>query len=283
MDYVMGEVLEAPASTGTAAPKTRMPAGATDCHMHVFDARFPFVPERNPGLGTARDYQLFQRRLGLSRCVVVAPSSYGLDNSCLLDALALYGTDKARGVASIDADTPTEELQRLHDAGCRGIRLNVGRVAGAGPEDIRVLADKIAPLNWHLQLHMHPPLLLEHAASLQDLPVTLVIDHMGRTPQPGGRDHPVVEVLDRLLAKGNTYTKISFFYDAPYDAYGPLARHFIQTAPERVVWGADWPHGNKVVKPDDVEALDHLIDWAGDEATLRRILTDNPTALYWRD
>jgi D-galactarolactone isomerase len=280
-----GETLAVPNSVGSAPPLTPAPAGAVDCHMHVFDPRFAYVPGRSPDTGTVDQYLLLRRRLGLQRCIVVAPSSYGFDNSCLLDALARFGAS-ARGVASIAPDVRDDELHRLHTAGVRGIRVNFGRIASTAVADIALLARRIQPLNWHLQLHMPADELVANEGALHDLPVTLVIDHMGRAPQPGGLGHPVVRTLERLLASGNSWTKLSYLYEengARLADYAQLARHLLDAAPERVLWGSDWPHGNKREKPDDAEVFDQIARWAPDAALRRRLLVDNPDALYWRD
>lgn len=283
---VTGETLAAPCSAGTAPPRTGMPEGAVDCHMHVFDPRFPYVEGRDPPPGTLEDYRLFQRRMGLERCIVVAASSYGLDNGCLLDTLARLG-EKARGIASIDLSVTEDQLYVLHRAGCRGIRFNHGRVKGTSVDGIRRLADRIAPLNWVFQLNMpNPDDLVANADALADLPVPLIIDHLGRAPQPGGLHHPVAGVLERLLAGGNTWVKLSFLYESPtvsLEDYAPLVRHLARIAPDRCIWGSDWNHAIKDTPPDDAEVFDRLSDWIGDEATRRRILVDNPRALYWRE
>lgn len=153
---VMGETLAVPCSTVPAPPHAGAPAGTIDCHMHVFDPRFADVEGRNPPPGTPEDYRLFQRRMGLERCIVVAASSYGLDNSCLPAALGRLG-DKARGIASIDPSFTDDRLEALPLAGCRGIRFNHGRVRGTTVDGIRRLADRIAPLNGVFQLNMPDP------------------------------------------------------------------------------------------------------------------------------
>ena len=279
-----GEPLAVPHSAGTAAPQAAAPAGAVDCHMHIFDPRFPFIPGRNPGVATLADYRLLQRRLGLSRCIVVAASSHGMDNRCLLEALKQFG-DAARGVASAGRDTTDAELEHLHAQGVRGIRMNYGRsnvVAG----DLRAMADRIAPLKWHLQINMHADAIVEHRQLLQALPLTTVFDHLGRPPQPGGLQHPAVQTLAAMLATGRTYIKLSHYYESPgvsHADYRPLVEHLIDIAPERLLWGSDWPHATQTLKPDDAVAFDQLAHWARDEGIRRRILVDNPQALYWGD
>lgn len=286
MDVIRGEALEVANSKGVAPPDTPAPVGAVDCHMHIFDPRFPVRPGRTPSWGTVDDYLRLRRRLGLSRCIVVAPSSYGFDNSCLLDALARFG-DTARGVASINTETTDDELKRLHAAGVRGIRLNFGRIESTGMADVVALAERIKRLNWHLQLHMDADSIVANEETLQKLPVTLVIDHFGCAPQPGGLNHPVVKTLERLLSTRDTWVKLSFYYElngVTYPDFLPLAQHLIAIAPDRCLWGSDWIHGDqKKPKPDDAAQFDQLAIWAPDAAMRKRILVDNPQALYWRD
>ncbi len=284
MKELRGETIAAPNSMGTEPPNMPAPLGAVDCHMHIFDPRFPFIPGRNPGVGTVEDYRLFQRRLGLSRCIVVAASSHGLDNSCLLDSLEKFG-DSARGVATISSATTDAELERLHSKGVRGIRVNFGR-AKVVASDFMNLAERIKPLNWHLQTHMLADSIVESEAILDSLPVTLVIDHIGRAPQPGGLNHPVVKSLERLLSKGNTWVKLSHYYEGEgvhYADYLPIIQHLISFAPDRLVWASDWPHATQAAKPNGATLFDQLAAWTSDAELRRRILVDNPNALYWRD
>ncbi len=283
---IRGEALAVLHSMGTEPPKTAAPDGAVDCHMHVFDPRYPFIPGRNPDHCTADDYRNFQRRLGLSRCIVVRASSHGLDNSCLLDTLGKFG-DKARGVATINRATADEELRRLHAAGVRGIRVNFGRVQVVA-SDLMELAQKIKPLGWHLQTHMLADALVENEALLASLPVTLVIDHIGRAPQPGGLAHPVAGVLERLLKAGNTWVKLSHYYEdaakgVTYGDYVPLVKHLLALRPDRLVWASDWPHATQEQRPNGAELFDQVAQWLPDAALRKQLLVDNPNALYWRD
>lgn len=284
MNYTTGLSMAAPQTGGTQPPSPALPAGTVDCHMHIFDPRFPFVPGRSPDYGTVADYRLFQQRMGLSRNIVVSPSSYGFDNSCLIDALRQFGDD-ARGVAGVSADVTDAELDALDRENVRGIRLNFGRVAGTTIEDVDFLAGRIARLGWHLQLHMSANGIVEHEARLSGLPVLLVIDHYGCPPQPGGESHPVADTLCRLLSSGNTYVKLSRHHDVPdtgnYDAHAPLARRLIGHAPERLLWGSDWNHAQQRKKPDDAELINQIALWTPDEETRCRILVENPNRVYW--
>lgn len=281
----------APWSAGDAPARLALPAGSVDCHHHVYDNRFPYDPETRLRLpdATVSDYRKLQRRLGLQRNVVVQPSSYGTDNRCLVDALGQFGAD-ARGVAVIDERTSDAELQALHEAGVRGIRFNLSRPAGAGIESLDRLAARIAPLGWHAQIHTTGAGYVALEARLAALPVPLVIDHLGRIPQPDGLRHEGHAVLRRLMERGRNWIKLSGAYHdslvgAPtYADSGDIVRDWLTDAPERVVWGTDWPHPAAMVgekpMPDDALLLDLFGAWAADRALLETVLVDNPCALY---
>ena len=282
-------------SAGTAAPCTALPAGACDCHVHLYDGRFPADPAarlRPPDAG-ADDLRALQRRIGTTRVVLVTPSTYGTDNRCLLEGLAALGAE-ARGVAVIGGHESDAELLRLHGAGVRGVRLNLSLGVSGTVDSILPLAQRIAPLGWHLQLLMAPDLLAQQAGVLRRLPVPLVFDHFGRIPPALAGRHPAHALLLELLQEGRAWMKLSGGYivserhavDDP--ALDALAAGYLRAAPDRVVWGSDWPHATATAGvqplPDDALQVDRMADWArqaGDAAsTLQRVLVDNPAALY---
>lgn len=281
----------APFSAGTGRTSVDVPADSCDCHVHVYDSRYAAVPDArltSPDASVA-DYRLLQRRTGTDRVVFVTPSTYGTDNGAMREALVAFG-DRARGVAVIDEQTDAAELRALHDIGVRGIRFNL--LLGSHPpaESLLPLAERIAPLGWHLQLLAQPDTLLALAPVLRNVPVALVFDHFGRiAPADAGRHDAHALALD-LLREGRAWVKLSGGYivsathrtdDAALDA---LAHSYLQAAPHRVVWGSDWPHvtasAGRHPMPDDAVQVDALARWCGDEATLRRVLVDNPAALY---
>lgn len=280
-----------PFSAGTERPKLVAPPGACDCHHHIYDTRFSYIPGATlkPPPATASDYRLLQKRLGTTRNVVVTPSSYGTDNSCTLDAIAQLGSG-ARGVAVIGPDITDAELKRLDVGGIRGIRFNISRGAAATVEMMEPLSRRIAPLGWHIQVHIVGKELPTIADVLNKVASPIVFDHLGRIPQPAGRDHPAFGVIARLLEKGRTWVKLSEAdresKSGPprYEDTGKLVAAFIALAPERLVWGSDWPHpaatNGEVPLEDDAALLDLMLDWAPDETLRRRILVDNPAALY---
>ncbi len=282
-------------SAGTAAPRTALPAGACDCHVHLYDSRFPADPAARlrPPDASVDELRALQRRIGTSRVVLVTPSTYGTDNRCLLDGLAALGVE-ARGVAVIGGHESDAELARLHEAGVRGVRLNLSLGVAGTVDSIVPLARRIAPLGWHLQLLMAPDLLAAQGPVLRRLPVPLVFDHFGRIPPALAGRHPAHALLLELLQDGRAWMKLSGGYivserhavDDP--ALDALAAGYLRAAPERVVWGSDWPHATATAGvqplPDDALQVDRLADWArqaGDAAaTLQRVLVDNPAALY---
>jgi predicted TIM-barrel fold metal-dependent hydrolase len=231
------------------------------------------------------DYRKLQQRIGTSRVVVVTPSTYGTDKRFTLDAIAKMGAT-ARGIAVVDTGVSDAELHRLHQAGIRGIRFNLVQ-AGATPVDMLApLSQRVNELGWHVQIYQTGARIAEMADTLQRLPSPIVFDHLGHVPMPEGVDHPSFRVIAGLLEKGRAWVKLSGAYiisktGAPaYADATKVARAYVKLAPERLVWGSDWPHPTQKQKPDDAVLFDLLGAWAPEEATRRRILVDNPATLY---
>lgn len=266
------------------APKTLAPPNACDCHMHIYDGR-RFPPRRpdarmQPDAAVA-DYRLLQQRIGTSRTVVVQPAAYDVDNSVTLDAIAQLGP-QARGVAVVRPDVTDAELKRLANGGIRGIRFTQfdPRTAVTTLDMIEPLARRVAPLGLHVQLHLRGDQIIAAAGMIKRLPVITVFDHLGRV---SGANDPAFAMIRRMLDRGRTWLKLSgayMFGAPPYAEAGAIARAFVATAPERLVWGSDWPHPTEAHKPDDAALFDLLAGWARDEATRHRILVDNPAVLY---
>ncbi|MFJ9391310.1 amidohydrolase family protein [Nocardioides sp. NPDC101246] len=282
-----------PFSAGTNRPAFPVPYGAVDCHIHILEPeRFPYPNPTStpPPRASVDDYRLLRRRLRTTRAVVVTPSNYATDNRCTLDAIARLGRRDARGVAVIGADTTDAELVTLHAGGIRGIRFNLTRSGGAGAELIRPLAERIAPFGWHVQVHMTADGIIENLPVLTDLPTDLVIDHLGRIPGDAGTSHPAFGAIRNLIDAGRTWVKLSGVYlestDGPpaYADRSTIAKAFVRAAPERMVWGTDWPHTTasrgEVPMPNDADLVNLFADWAGDRRTIRQILVDNPETLY---
>jgi predicted TIM-barrel fold metal-dependent hydrolase len=275
-----------PNSSGTEAPKLVAPANAADCHIHIYDPRYA-PPVERPTNATVADYRLFQRRIGVSRVVIVTPRNYGTDNSVTLDAIAALGIDNARGVAVVTPEITERQLAKLHDGGVRGIRFTVGNpeTAVTSIDMIEPLARRIAEFDWHVQLNMEPEQVVESAAMLRRLPTPIVFDHMGKLGL-AGLDHPAYALMRELIDRRRAWVKISGAYlntkvgPPLYPEATAVARAFVEAAPERAVWGSDWPHPTPKTPPDDAVLFDLLRDWAPDEATRQRILVTNPEALY---
>jgi predicted TIM-barrel fold metal-dependent hydrolase len=284
-------------------PKFRVPAGACDCHMHIFGPpdKYPGAPQRSytPREASFAQYQAMAAVLGLQRIVFVQPSTYGADNSCLVDTLREAG-GKMRGVAVIDEHTSDRDLEMLKEAGVRGVRVNVETSGVRSPSEIGKVvtgtAARIRPFGLHLQLFAALSAIEALYGVLRALPVPLVIDHMGLARGSLGTEQPGFDKLLELVA-GGAWVKVSGVYrvsteDPNYSDAAPIAKTLIAANPKRIVWGSDWPHTGKhggaphetapivEFRPlDDGQLLDLLADWA-DEETRDAILVDNPAELY---
>jgi D-galactarolactone isomerase len=233
------------------------------------------------------EYVKVCRRVGIERTVVVQPSGYGTDNSCTLAAVAALGP-AARGVAVVPESETDTELERLAAAGIRGVRFHMFPGGVLPWESLEPLAARVRPLGWHVQVQLDGRRLSDREAMLRRLPGTLVIDHVGKFLEPVPVDHPAFRVLVRLVEAGRTYVKLSAPYETSkagppnYDDVGALAKVLTKAAPERMLWASNWPHLGQPRDrlPDEAVQLDMLLDWAPDESVRRKILVDNPAALY---
>jgi predicted TIM-barrel fold metal-dependent hydrolase len=234
------------------------------------------------------DYRALQRRLGTSRGVIIQPSTYGTDNSLQIASRQALGPDNFRVVAVVPEDVSDAELKRLDGQGVRGVRFTLTLPGVLTIASVKPLAPRIASLGWNCQFIMSAKQLEDSADMLAGLPGQLVLDHLGRVPVPGGLESATYKVVRRLLDRGNTWVKLSGPYTASkegppnYSDAGEVAAAYVKAAPERMVWGSDWPHPTAAndAKPDDARLFDLLREWAGDEATFKRILVDNPEQLY---
>jgi predicted TIM-barrel fold metal-dependent hydrolase len=278
-------------STGTEPAKTKAPAHATDCHHHIYNSQFPVDPKATlkPGDATVADYRVLQKRIGTSRNVVIQPSTYGVDNRCLLDALGQFGTKNTRAVAVVDTKVSNAELHHLHQAGVRGIRFNIGPKGGATSiAMIEPLSHRVVKLGWHIQINMPSDMILANAAIWEKVPTQIVFDHLAHLREPDGIKDPTFAMVSGLLRKGKAWVKLSGAYadtkvgPPTYADSTAVAQAYVKLAPQRLVWGSDWPHPTEKddAKPDDALLFDLLSQWAPDESTRRRILVDNPARLY---
>jgi D-galactarolactone isomerase len=268
-------------------PRLKAPPGACDTHMHFYDARYPTAPTAvfTPPDASVEDYRPVQRRLGLTRTVVVQPSTYGTDNRCTLDGIAALGLDKARGVAVVDDRVTDAELEDLTSRGMRGARFHMLR-GGAIPWDQldRIVA-RVQGVGWHVQLQLDGRELPEREAQVRRWPGKIVIDHTGKFLEPVATNHPAFRSLAGLVETGRVWIKLSAPYEVSksgpllYEDVGRLAKELVRIAPERMLWASNWPHPGHPAQ-DEAVLLDTLLDWAPDEATRRRILVENPAELY---
>jgi predicted TIM-barrel fold metal-dependent hydrolase len=283
-----------------------IPKGACDCHTHVFldRTRYPFVGDRKytPPPASTEDLQRLLAELGLDRVVVVQPSVYGADNSATLDGIKTIGLDRARGVAVIEQGTSRGEMEALAAGGVRGIRMNFELKGEAdharAARHLEAMADKVAPLGWHIQVYAKLQLIAAFIDTIRKLSVPIVFDHFAGAMGDEGIEQPgLADVID-LVRQGNAYVKVSAAYRSSrhppdYTDLAPTARAFMAANPDRVVWGSDWPHPDPSRPPgttfedvsapfpvDDLGVFSLLAGWAGDEATYRKILSDNPARLY---
>jgi len=286
-------VIEVPHSAGTAKPRLEAPPLACDSHLHIYDARFLAAAGQSVmPRATVAEYRLLQARIGTTRAVVVQPRANGTDNAVTVDAVAQLGLANARGVAVLHPTAGDAQLRELDAAGIRGLRVSAHEPQhGVCTVDmIEPLARRIEPLGWHLQLHLTADQLAANAAMIEGLPCRIVIDHRARLPAGATSSHPAFVLVRRLLDAGRTWVKISGPYldsqsgGPEWADVAPAARAIIAAAPERMLWGSDWPHPTeRGPKPDDAAFFDRLADWSPTEATRKRILVDNPREIYGFD
>jgi D-galactarolactone isomerase len=284
----------APNSAGTGSPTLKAPPNACDCHQHIYDAvRFPPpAGSANPMQSNARaeEYQLLKRRLRTTRSIVVTPAAYVTDNRATLDAIARFG-QTALGVAVVRPDVTDAELRALARGGIRGIRFSLAQSQSlVNPvttiDMIEPLSKRVAALGWHVQINLGADGIAAAEALWNRLPSPIVFDHIGHIPGRAGVSHPAYTVMRRLIDKGQAWVKLSVTYDNTAD--GPptyadvvrLGQAFVMAAPERLVWGSNWPHPTETQKPDDAVLFDLMARWAPDELTRQRILVENPARLY---
>lgn len=269
------------------APGFEMPDGAWDTHFHVIDSATGFVPGRSY---TAPDATLesllaLHQALGIKRGVFIQVSAHGTDNRAMLEALT--ATPSYRGVAVVDDSVNNAQLDQMHEAGVRGVRVNVLFGGGVGFDHLTSLAARVADRGWHVQLLVDVSAGEVPWEAIEALPCEVVVDHMGHWDTGLGLDHPGFQRLLKLVDDGKAWVKlsgaerISREQAPPFGDVVPVAQALIEAGPERCLWGSDWPHVKlPVAMPNDGDLLDLLPLWAPDEAQRRKILVDNPARLY---
>jgi 2-pyrone-4,6-dicarboxylate lactonase len=286
----------APPDRNPRPPRTPFPPLACDTHAHVMGpaARFPYAKERiyTPPDSTADDYRQLLAALGVERAVLVQPSVYGTDNTAMLDAMRQFGKG-ARAVAVTDPAISPKDIETLHNAGVRGLRFNV--VDRREDKNVmptamlRDVAQRIAPFGWHIELLVNVDEAKDFASAVADIPVPIVLGHLGY-PKSGARNwtqHPAFTDMLRLIDKGRCWIKLTGPYritgtaDVPYDDVDAAAHALVAAAPQRLVWGTDWPHVIKK-KPmaNDGDMANLLERWIPDTKARARVLADNPAELY---
>ena len=286
---------------GPSKPHFKLPAGAVDAHCHVFGPsdRFPYAPERKYTPCDASKEHLFALRdhLGFDRNVIVQATCHGSDNSALVDALQASG-GKARGVATVSRNTSDAQLQQLHAAGVRGTRFNfVRRLADFTPREVLLeIAQRIAPLGWHVVVYFEAQDLPELYEFFTALPTTVVVDHMGRPDVSKPVDGPEFGLFLRMMREhANVWSKVTcperLTVTGPaalageqhaYQDVLPFARRLVESFPDRVLWGTDWPHPNlKDHMPDDGLLVDFIPHIAVTPELQTKLLVTNPMRLYW--
>ena len=276
------------------SPKLRLPPRSCDTHAHIMGpkAKYAYSPARiyTPPDCLLADYLHMLDMLGVERAVLVQPSVYGTDNTVMLEAMKTAG-NRLRGVAVVDEDISDDELKALDAAGVRGVRVNIVDVKDRKPgtlpiDSLRELAQRIAPLGWHLELLMHADEFPDLDKTFADFPVDIVLGHLGYLTQGAPLDHPGFQALLRLMKAGRAWVKLTGPYRItserlPYSPTVPFAHALLEANRERVLWGTDWPHVMlKGLMPNDGELADVLAQWIPDMPTRQQVLARNPEKLY---
>ncbi|WP_206100075.1 amidohydrolase [Pandoraea sp. XY-2] len=269
-------------------PSFVVPFGAVDTHAHVVAASeaYPMVPERSytPPPAPEDKYLAMLDATGMTYGVLVQISVYGTDNRYLLETLRRH-SDRLRGIAVVSPEVTDAELEAMHAAGVRGLRINVLFGGGIGFKAMETLAHRIKDLGWHMQFLMDVNALPELMPRMTKLPVPGIVDHMGHTPVAQGIDAPGFSALRSLVRDHGYWVKLSGAYRISerfptFDDVTPFAQALIEDAPDRMVWGSDWPHVSLTRMPNTGALRNLLPLWAPDADTRRRILVDNPARLY---
>lgn len=268
----------------------KLPDKACDCHFHIFDKPSVQVEGRSytAPLAPLNAYRTLQKRLGLTRSVIVQPSVYGSDNRTTLSVNE--GDPNMRAVVVVDAATPKENLAELADAGAVGCRVNLLFASNVVHENLQELAYRIADFGWHIQILADISNLENISDIVTSLPVPVVFDHLGHVPADKGVRSSAFQNCLKLLGEGDIWVKLSGVYrvmaqdSTDYSDVRPMVEALVSSNPERLVWGSDWPHPQiAVAMPDDTDLLRLFLEWVPDAEARQKILVDNPGQLYHFD
>jgi predicted TIM-barrel fold metal-dependent hydrolase len=271
-----------------APPQTKAPPLSCDCHFHIFGPydRFPLDGGRRytPPPALVPEYLAMADTLGLQRMVIVQPSPYGTDNRATLDAVESFGRHRAVAIAVIDDNISAATLHGMRDVGVRGVRFNLVSGNGTPVDQLQTMARRLAPLGWHIQVYAEGETMLELGDMLARLPVPIVIDHCGGVKAALGTAHPQFQALLRLLDSGNAWIKTCSYRvsstGTPFADAKANVKALVAAAPQRCVWGTDWPHPGMDPVPDAGTLFDQFCTWVPNARTRQRILVDNPAKLY---
>ena len=269
-------------------PNFQLPAGAIDAHCHVFGpgAVFHYAANRRytPEDAPKEMLRALHDHLGVSRAVIVQASCHGSDNRAMLDCIA-SDPKRYRGVAIVDDTFTDKNYDRLHAGGVRGARFNFVKHLGGAP-DMGVfnrVIDRIKGRGWHVVLHVDAPSIEPLSEMIAKLPLPFVVDHMGRVPAKDGVAQEPLERLLELAKRDNAWIKVcgaERIDFPPYDKAVPIAHRIVEVAPDRVLWGTDFPHPNASHKADEADLVDLVPLFAPDAARRQALLVENPARLY---
>jgi predicted TIM-barrel fold metal-dependent hydrolase len=269
-------------------PTFKLPPGATDAHCHVFGPGnvFPYSPTRKytPEDAPKEMLRALHDYLGISRAVIVQASCHGLDNAAMMDCLK-SDPKRYRGVAIVNDTFNDTQFDELHAGGVRGVRFNFVKHLGGAPDMVvfNKVIDRVKGRGWHVVLHLDAKDIPELSTMIRALPLTFVIDHMGRVPAKDGLDQAPFKTLLELAQLPNCWIKVcgSERIDfPPYDKAVPIARKILETIPDRVLWGTDFPHPNSTHEADEGELVDLVPHIAVSADLQRKLLVENPAKLY---
>lgn len=274
-------------------PRLVAPPGSCDCHAHVFGPadRYPYSPRRGytPPDSPLEAFLHMHDVLGVERGVLTQPSTYGTDNRAILDVVA-SDPERFRAIVAVTEDVTDAELRAFDEAGARGIRVNLvdkGGMPFSSMSELRRMAARVGAMGWHVEFLVHVHEEPDVAAILGGLGVDTVVGHFGYMRTSEGLDNAGYRRFLNVVATGRCWVKLTASYrittweHAPYPDVAPFARALVETRPDRILWGTDWPHPIcKIPMPNDGDLLDTLLEWVPDEATRRAILVENPEALY---